>query len=346
MIFLRWMFWRVLRWQLVAFAAIAGLMLMVDWVEEGAALAREGAGGGQALLLASLLLPGRLIQAAPLAAAAGAALASLELRRTQEWQALAAAGISPVKRLAPFLVAGLLVGVSTLVSNETVVLTAASTYSRRLSTLVGGGIRDGQVAWLSSGRHIFRISDPAGESLGAVTVWTLDDGMLVSMAWASGLEWTGSRWEPMDASQQQETPWHGVPDGFPFLAKWQALPSPDDLAAELGTDRLASRSWTSLKKDPRPSADAELVGRWSRALGCVAAVLLGAAVPLAWGARAWLVMAAVAPVFSWELLAAVAQVVAGQGLVPAWTVALARLLVAGLATAMVCYLLYRPGHAG
>ncbi len=316
---------RGLRWTAVACCASALLVLLVDWVELGS---RLGGGGPSTLVtslrLALLLLPGHISRAMPVVAALGAALTVVGLRRSGEWQALAAAGLGPARLLAPFLLIGALSGLGAASLDAWVVPRASRAHGQAMAQHTGQPLRLEGGAWLQLERRSYRL---VGEPRSGALERAESYGPGLEATPVVALRWEGEAWLPQDGS-----------DARP----WAPLPSPAALAELIGTDAPSARSWTALGADDRPDARAERLARTSRPLASPLAALVAAALCALLGPGSAAVLLATAPVLGWELLATAAQTQAALGRWPAEASPTLRLGLALLVLGLAWRRLRRP----
>ncbi|HEU6455257.1 MAG TPA: LptF/LptG family permease, partial [Roseateles sp.] len=89
---------------LVALAFLS-LFFFIDFVDELERMARIGAGGGKAALLALMEMPGHFYELFPIAVLIGAIIALARLAQSSEFTILRTGGLGPARALA--LLAGL-----------------------------------------------------------------------------------------------------------------------------------------------------------------------------------------------------------------------------------------------
>ncbi|MFH1469973.1 MAG: LptF/LptG family permease, partial [Pseudomonadota bacterium] len=247
------------RWTAVAALALALLALLVDWVELGA---RGGAPVGQTLVEAALRVPAHLGQAAPLVAALGAALALTGLRRAGEWQALEGVGVGPWGRLGPLLALGWGLGAAAAAVDAWLTPWAGLARSNLAALQRGEPLRAAGSVWLALDDTLYELrGEPGDGNIEGARAFALSAGHLRAAWEADGLRWDGARWVP-------------EPVGL-TLEPWASLPAPPALAELVGTTPMPERTWTALGADAGPAAAAERATRWSRALVCGPAAVVG-----------------------------------------------------------------------
>lgn len=315
----RWLLRRAVGWMAVVATALALLALVVDWVEAGNSTARPGV---PPLLLAVVGIPAHLVRFAPILVALGAALAVAGMRRSGEWQALAGLGLSPARRLGPFLVAGWIGGLGGILLGESVVPAASLARARWEAAWRGGPLLAPSLAWYDGGDVLYHLETGPDGSPREVEAFVLRDGRL---------------------ARRLRAPLGGDAPGDPVFA---GLPPPADLERMLALPAPSTRSSGDLLATGGPAEQAELVTRWSRAIGAGPAAVVGAALPAAFGPAAGFVLLGALPVLGWELGSAVVESQATLLLVPPWAPALPRLGAAVGFVVAILLILRRPARGG
>jgi lipopolysaccharide export LptBFGC system permease protein LptF len=317
------------RWLAVSLAATALLVLLVDWVELGARLARAEGGASLtgALQLALLLLPAHVSRAAPFTVALGSALTVVGLRRSGEWQALGAAGLGPGRLIAPLVALGLAAGLGAAALDAWVVPGATRAQLHLLAQHEGRPLRHDGATWLYADGQAFRLEgDPVAGTIAQAYAFSMD---AQQMAWAhAGIRWEGLAWACEG----------GCVEGSP----WGSLPPPQAMAQLLGPEEPSALGWAVLGHDTRPSAAAERWARLSRPVASPLAALLAAAISALLAPGSLAVLLAAAPVLAWELLATGIQTQVGLGRLPGLGIPVARLGLAALLALLAWRRLGRP----
>ncbi len=336
---------RSARWTGIALAATALLVVLVDWVEHGSRV--SGATGGSAVMeslrLALLLLPSHLSRGLPVVVALGAALTVVGLRRSGEWQALAAAGLSPARLLAPLVLLGALAGGVGAAMDAWLTPVTSRAHSAAMATHQDRPLRQGTDTWLAREGWVYRLAgEPSSGTLGPVSALALPDrtqGTGLSGWQASAIRWDGARWISADPGTDRPV---ASPAPGTTEPPWALLPGPDALAALIGPEPPSALSWGTLRADPRPSSSAEAHGRGSRPLVAPLAVLVAAALTALLAPGSLAVLLAAAPVLAWEIIATIAQSQAAMGHIPPAAIPALRLGLALVVAALVLRRLRRP----
>ena len=318
---------RGLRWLTVSLTATALLVLLVDWVEHGARIPGDQAGTVAASLrLAVLMLPGHLSVAMPIVVALGAAMCVVGLRRSGEWQALAAAGLGPTRLLAPFLLIGGVAGAAAASLDAWVVPATTGAHDRAMAQLEGRPLRLDDATWIELEGIAFQLTgDPGSGVLPDASAFSVGQDI---RAWThEQLEWDGASWRT---------------DAGPAPFPWDRLPQPELLSEMVGPQSPAGLSWTVLSGDERPTSRAERQARLTRPLAAPLAALLAAALTALLTPGSLAVLLAVTPVLVLEALATAAQSQAALGHLPPAGIPATRLGLALLLAAMLAWRLRRP----
>ena len=320
---------RGLRWLAVAVTATALLVLLVDWVEGSSRVSAAGGGAALAasLQLALLSLPAHLSRAMPVVVALGVSLAVVGLRRSGEWQALAAAGLGPTRLLTPFLALGALAGLASAGLDAWVVPTTARAHAHAMALHQDLPLRSPGGTWLSHDGIAFRLKgDPTSGQLSQVDAFVVGDE---PQAWtATGLTWRNQAWAGSEGTVAQPP--------------WSLLPGPAVLAELIGPEQPSALSWSALQQDDRPSSSAELQARLSRPLSAPLAALVAAALAALLAPGSMTVLLATAPVLAWELAATAFQSQAALGQLPVTGIPAARLGLGLLVLVLVLWRSRRP----
>ena len=320
--YLPWLLRRSGLWMAVATLAVALLVLLVEWVEAGAG-ETDAMKALDVLAMALLATPDRMVRLAPLIAALGAAIFVMGMLRAGEWQGLAALGFGPLRRFAPLLLWGGVVGALSFLGSQWVAPQANRALLLRQSSAQEGSLAGGSDTWLQRGEWIFHLDHEPSVSGRPVEAFQVAD----ELGWrlrTNRLEWAG-HWVATETSALHPNRLRGTEPMTP-PAPWYLLPPPTTLERIAGTDDPAYFSRGDLLSNPRLRFQAERHSRWSRALSCVTAALVGGMIPALWGAGSWVVAAAALPVVFWELAGTALQVSSSQGAVPPIVPALFRLL--------------------
>jgi len=336
---------RSARWTGIALAATALLVVLVDWVEHGSRV--SGATGDSAVMeslrLALLLLPSHLSRGLPVVVALGAALTVVGLRRSGEWQALAAAGLGPTRWLAPLVLLGALAGLAGAAMDAWLTPAATRAHTAAMATHQDRPLRQGAETWLARDGWVYRLAgEPSSGSLGPVSALALPDhgqGTGLGGWQASSIQWDGSRWASAAPGGDRLL---GGPLPDHDETPWALLPHPATLTALIGAEPPSALSWGTLRTDPRPSSSAEAHARGSRPLVVPLAVVVAAALAALLAPGSLAVLLAAAPVLAWEIIATIAQSQSAMGHIPAVSIPALRLGLALLVTVLLLWRLRRP----
>jgi lipopolysaccharide export system permease protein len=279
---------------LAAFAAVlAALIVLVAVVEllaDFGEVARSRGGFLDALILVALRIPReQLPLLVPIAAFSGAFLSIGTAARAHEVVGMKAGGVSPLRALAPVLLASVLVSGTALLVNETLAVRAHEAERRH----AGGDeaeltFRRGSF-WYHKGDTIYNVrdADPDARVLRDVAIFELDErGRLVrSIRAVQATVGADGHWELADAVLRSFVPGDpAAPLRYERLAR-TALPLPDEkVLLDAGVSELSIRELREYREQREPGdtesvrAQALLHERVSEPLASVLFVLL--AVPL------------------------------------------------------------------
>ncbi len=192
-----------------AFAISVDLMNRADKI-----LAAHGGHYGAVLRYAGLRLPGLVVDLAPVAALLAALLALGDLLRHRELVATWDMGVSPPALMAKLLPLGLALGAAQVALSEAVVPWAAG----ELDAMGFRDERQGVLAasaegplWIRYGPDVVRIAQGGGENggggaIGPISIFRLDDGLLVERLDARRVEATADGWRLEDVVRYNVTP--------------------------------------------------------------------------------------------------------------------------------------------
>jgi lipopolysaccharide export system permease protein len=191
---------RILSASLLALLAGLALYLIFDLIEHVRILLAYRAEGGLLGDLALAHLPTAIYQLLPLAILLGSLSVMGEMARDREILALAAAGQSLARRLTPFALAGIMIGILAWTIGEYVGPQAETTYRNLIDIQIKHKHRWGAKwrphrAWYAGPAGIWRIGGGSGADLRNVTLYHQDyDGSMLSIEEMIGLHHNGDQW--------------------------------------------------------------------------------------------------------------------------------------------------------
>ncbi len=237
------------------------LVVIVELLSELNDILEASQGFGDVLRYVGLRIPSYYLPfLVPVATFIAAYVSIGNLARHHEFVALKAGGISPLRALAPVLIAAALLSGLGLVFNETVAISAHQAWLRQARG------DDGEVTfrrgsfWYHKGRYVYNIrdADPSARRLDEVVVFELDEvGRPLRLIQARRAEIEGNQWRLEDAvirtfdpERPAESPgYERIPETVITLAEERAL-------LQAGVSALSIRDLIDYR-DQQPRGDPE-----------------------------------------------------------------------------------------
>lgn len=195
--------------------ALIALFQVIDLLDRGEALIRGGQGLSGFVRYAWYRLPGRVLQAAPVAMLGGGLLALARMRATNELAAIHTLGISVFGILKRTLIVPLMLGLAMIGIAEFWSPRAELTFSPwwdRVAAAETDGPADSR-RWFRMGEELVNAEmvDTEGRQLGAPRIYRRSaDGRLIERVSAQRAVWTGTGWQ-----LKQATTWRPAKEAAP-----------------------------------------------------------------------------------------------------------------------------------
>ncbi|MBI5015892.1 MAG: LPS export ABC transporter permease LptG [Deltaproteobacteria bacterium] len=189
-------------------AAFLALFLVIDFFERLRFLLKYHAALGDAVLYFAARSPWMLAQALPMAGLLGTLLSAAVLARHGEITAFRCGGVSLHRLVLPYLAAGVLVSLATVLLQE-VGVPRAAVFAReveevRIQKKPRRGLRKAADVWLRSGSRILHAEKvlPEEHRLVGVSVIELTAGRVARRIDAQEARWVGGRWVLRDVEDR------------------------------------------------------------------------------------------------------------------------------------------------
>jgi len=208
---------RVAAASLLALAALAAIYAIADLVEHARIVLAYRAPNFYLARLAWRHLPTALYQLWPVAIWAGSLATMIQMHERRETLALSSAGMTPRRRLLPFVALGFVATAAMYFLGETLVVPAEAAYRRTVDIAIKHKDRWGAKwrphrLWTAGPSGVWRVEAGEGGDLHGVILYRRNgDGAIVERLQAERLTWRAGHWEAAEAlrfgAQGRSSPW-------------------------------------------------------------------------------------------------------------------------------------------